>query len=381
MPQKQKHLRQNRGMPLPIRPNVRQMVPYSPGKPISEVKREYGLDDVVKLASNENPLGPSPLALAAIRDAATSLHLYPDGGAFDLRTALAERFQVPFEQIVLGNGSDELIRMLGWVLLEPDSEVVCGDPSFICYDEAAHIVPCPLVKVPLDANYAHDLPAMARAITDKTRIVFIANPNNPTGTIVRRPELEKFLNDVPESTLVVLDEAYFEFAEGVSGYPDGREYVLQGRNVAVLRTFSKAYGLAGIRCGYAFVPPEVADGIQRARQPFNVNSLAQVAGLAALDDSEHLRKTLENNREQTARIVEALKNADGKVVETYANFVFADLGRPARPLVQALLEQGVIVRSGDPFGCPNCVRVTIGTEQEIDKFVAALKNAAVEAIR
>jgi len=357
------------------------MVPYSPGKPISEVKRELGLADVVKLASNENPLGPSPLALQAVREAAVDMHLYPDGAAFELRQALASHFEIAASQIIFGNGSDELIRMLGWVLLDgPDDEVLCGDPSFICYDEAAHIVPCRLVKVPLDSNYVHDLTAMARALTDRTRLVFIANPNNPTGTIVKKKDVDAFLADVPETALTVLDEAYFEFARDVPGYPDGREYVLAGRNVAVLRTFSKAYGLAGIRCGYGFVPPEVADAVERARQPFNLNSLAQVAGLAALGDSDHVRRTIENNRDGANVISEALRKSGAQVCETYANFVFADLGRPSQPLVHALLAQGVIVRSGAPFRCPNCIRVTIGSPKENERFVAAFENATMEAI-
>src|SRR5687768_11774087 len=218
-------------MPLPIRPNVSRMVPYSPGKPISEVRREFGLKDVVKLASNENPLGPSPLALSAVREAAASMNLYPDGSSFELVGALSRHFHVPTAQIVVGNGSDELIRMLGCVLLDgPDDEVLVGDPSFICYDETANIVPCRLVKIPLHENYVHDLHEMASRLSEKTRIVFIANPNNPTGTILRKPELDAFLRDVPETALVVLDEAYFEFACNEAGYPDGREYVLAGRN-------------------------------------------------------------------------------------------------------------------------------------------------------
>jgi histidinol-phosphate aminotransferase len=358
------------------------MVPYSPGKPVSEVQRELGLDDVVKLASNENPLGPSPLALEAVRSAASSMHLYPDGSSFELSQALSKHFQIAKEHIVLGNGSDELIRMLSWVLLDdPQDEVLVGDPSFICYDEAANIVPCRLIKVPLDAKYVHDLRAMSLKLSDRTRIVFIANPNNPTGTIVRKPEVDAFLRDVPETALVVLDEAYFEFAREESGYADGRAYVLEGRSVAALRTFSKAYGLAGVRCGYGFMPIEVADAINRARQPFNVNSLAQVAGIAALKDDKHVARTIANNREGASVITEALKKAGAMPCETFANFLFADFGRPTAPLVQALLGQGVIVRSGVPFGCPNCIRVTVGTPKENDKFVKALENASVEAAR
>lgn len=355
------------------------MTPYSPGKPISEVQRELGLSDVVKLASNENPLGPSPLALVAVREAAASMNLYPDVAAYDLRTALSEKYDIPFDQVVLGNGSDELIRMLGWVLIDrPDDEVLCGDPSFICYDEVANIAPCRLVKVPLDADFVHDLPTMARALTGNTRLIFLANPHNPTGTIVRRPELERFLGDVPETALVVLDEAYFEFAKDAPGYPDGLDFVRSRPNVAVLRTFSKAHGLAGLRIGFGFVPPEVGDAIQRARQPFNANALAQAAGVAALQDEAHVRRTVENNRAGAQVIAEALRSAGARPAESYANFVFADLGRPAEPLVRALLEQGVIVRSGTPFGCPNCLRVTIGTEEQNRRFAQALERALVK---
>ncbi len=366
-------------MPLPIRPNVRRMTPYSPGKPISEVQRELGLTDVVKLASNENPLGPSPKALQAVQKAAEKLNLYPDVAAFDLRQALSAKYEVPFDQVVAGNGSDELIRMLGWVLIDsPEDEVLTGDPTFICYDEVANISPCRLVKVPLDANYVHDLPAMARAANERTRLIFLANPHNPTGTIVRRPELERFLDDVPKTALVVLDEAYYEFAKDEPGYPDGLEFVKSRPNVALLRTLSKAHGLAGLRIGFGFVPPEVGDAIQRARQPFNVNALAQAAGVAALEDEDHVRRTVENNQKGAAVISEALKSAGAKPAETFANFVFADLGRPAEPLVRALLEQGVIVRSGTPFGCPNCLRVTIGTPEQNERFGRALEAAGAK---
>lgn len=352
------------------------MTPYSPGKPISEVQRELGLTNVVKLASNENPLGPSPLAVAAVRAAAETMNLYPDVAGYELRQAIAEKYGVPFEQVVLGNGSDELIRMLGWVLIDvPADEVLCGDPSFICYDEVANIAPCRLAKVPLDAGFVHDLSAMAKAVNERTRIVFIANPHNPTGTIARRPELERFLDDVPETALVVLDEAYFEFAKDEPDFPNGLEFVKSRLNVAVLRTLSKAHGLAGIRVGFGFVPPEVADAIQRARQPFNVNALAQAAGIAALGDEDHVKRTVENNRAGAAVIAKALRNAGARPAETFANFVFADLGRPSEGLVRALLEQGVIVRSGAPFGCPNCLRVTVGTPAENARFVEALAKA------
>jgi histidinol-phosphate aminotransferase len=358
----------------PIRPNVLRMQPYSPGKPIEEVKRELGLERVVKLASNENPLGPSPRAVEAVRAAASAMHLYPDGAAYDLRQAIARKFAVTPDHILLGNGSDELIHLLGLVFLDsPEDQVVVGDPSFVRYDAAAHLAPCELVKVPLDNAYAHDLPAMARAVTDRTKLVFIANPNNPTGTIVLRSELERFLNDLPEHVTLVLDEAYFEFAAPVPDYPNSLDYVRERRNVIGLRTFSKSYGLAGIRVGFGFASREVVDAFDRAREPFDVNSLAQVAAVAALDDEDHLQRTLKNNRRGMRRIADALAASGAQVCESYANFVFADLGRPARPVFEAMLRRGVIVRSGEGMGCPTCIRVSIGTEEEVELFVQAFE--------
>lgn len=367
-------------MALSIRPNVLKMRPYSPGKPIAELKRELGVEPIYKLASNENPLGPSPKAVAAMKAAAETVNLYPDAATYDLKHALSEHFGIGAEHIFLGNGSDECIRMLGWVLLDgPEDQVVVGDPSFICYDEAAHLAPCELVKVPLDAQQRHDLPAMARAVTERTKIVFIANPNNPTGTLVRKSEVDAFLADMPPQVLVVLDEAYCEFAAHLTDYPNGLDYLKEGKQVCTLRTFSKTYGLAGIRVGYGFGPAKLIDAIQRARQPFNVNSLAQVAAIAALGDEDHLRATIENNARGLVRIADALRAVGATPCESYANFVYADLGRPAKPIFEDLLKRGIIVRTGDPFGRPNAIRVSVGTETEIDAFIAAL-NEVMEAL-
>lgn len=364
-----------------IRPNVLGMTPYSPGKPVDEVKRELGLDRVVKLASNENPLGPSPKAVAAVREAAARMHVYPDGAAYALRSTLSAKFGVDAKGILVGNGSDELIHLLGLVLLEEGDEMMMGDPSFSRYDAAAHLAPARLVKVPLDADYRHDLPAMARAITPKTRLVWIANPNNPTGTVVRKSEVDRFLADVPEDVVVVLDEAYFEFAQGLDDFPDSLDYVRAGRpNVVGLRTFSKAYGLAGIRVGYGFAPPAIADAIERAREPFDVNSLAQVAAVAALGDDEHLRNTVETNRRGLKTLAGAFTAVGAKPLESFANFMYADLGRPARPVFDALLRRGVITRPGDVLGNPTCLRVSVGTDEEMEIFVNELKNVMDAAV-
>lgn len=349
---------------------------YGAGMTADEIRVEFGVERVVRLSTNENPLGPSPKAVEALKLAVASSNLYPDGAARDLKAALSAKFGVPQAQIVIGNGSDELIRMLGTVLLDcPEDEVVVGDPSFIVYDSVAQLVPCRLVKVPLNSKFEHDLPAMARQATERTRIVFLANPSNPTGTVVRKPDVDGFLRDVPDTTLVVLDEAYFEFAAHLEDFPNSLDYLSQGKSVAGLRTFSKAYGLAGLRCGYGFFTPEVADALERSREPFNVNLLAQAACVAALGDEEHVRRTLENNAAGMKRIAGALRRVGATVSESFANFVWANLGRPAGPLCRALLEQGVVVRSGDIFECANCVRVSVGSVEEVSFFENALERA------
>jgi histidinol-phosphate aminotransferase len=357
----------------PIRPNVLGMKPYPPGKPISEVKRELGLEKVVKLASNENPFGPSPKAVAAMQEAAWQLHQYPDGNAFEMKQAISHRFGVPAGQIMVGNGSDELIHLLGLLFLgSPDDEMIVGDPSFTRYHASAYLAPAKLVKIPLDADFRHDLPAMARAVTERTKMLWIANPNNPTGTIVRKPEVDKLLQDIPKSVLVILDEAYFEFASHLPDFPISTDYLAAGHNVVGLRTLSKIYGLAGIRIGFGFAPEYIVDAYNRAREPFNVNSLAQAGCIAALEDEEHLRRTVENNRAGLETLNDAFHRVGARPFESYGNFVYADLGREARPVFQALLERGVITRAGDIFGNPTCLRVTIGTPEENAFFVEKL---------
>lgn len=368
-------------MAINVRPAVTRMTPYSPGKPIEEVRRELGLERVVKLASNENPFGPSPKAIEAVERAAETMHLYPDASAHDLNAALGYHLRLAPERIAIGNGSDELIHLLGLVLLENEGdELLMGDPSFVRYEASAQLANAKLVKVPLDEEFRHDLPAMARAITDRTRLVYIANPNNPTGTIVTRAELDAFLNDVPPHVLVVLDEAYFEYAAGAEGYPSSLDYVHQDRNVFGLRTFSKAYGLAGIRVGYGFGPVEIVDAIHRAREPFNVNSLAQAAAIAALRDREHLAKTVAATRTGRERLSQLMRSLGASVVGSHANFAFIHLGQPAEPVYEALLQKGVIVRAGRHIGHPECLRVTVGTDEELDVFEDAIREALAPSV-
>lgn len=360
---------------VPIRPNVLQMVPYSPGKPIEEVRRELGLERIVKLASNENPLGPSPKALEAIAKAAQSLHLYPDGAAFELREAICNKFSVKPEQILLGNGSDELLLLLGLVFLgSAEDQIVVGNPSFSRYDATAELAAGQVVRIPLTSDYRHDLPAMLAAVNDKTKMVFVANPNNPTGTIVTRAEFEDFISRLPSHVVCVLDEAYYEFACSAPDYPNGLDYLSRYPNIVALRTFSKAYGLAGIRIGYGFASAEVVDAVNRARAPFNTNALAQAAAVAALGDTEHLANSVKVNEQGRKQIEEALEAVGARPIRSYGNFVFADLGRSGREMFNLLLHKGVVTRPGDIFGCPSFLRISIGTQEEIAFFAEALRK-------
>jgi histidinol-phosphate aminotransferase len=360
---------------IKVRANVLGMNPYTPGKPIEDVKRELGLTHVVKLASNENPLGPSPKAVAAVQAMAAQMHLYPDASSLDLRQAIADHYQLPLAQVVVGNGSDEIIHLLGQVLLgEPYDEVIVGDPSFVRYNAAAGLADCALIKVPLTADMRIDTVAMAKAVTPKTKLIFIANPNNPTGTLVTKNEVDALLASVPDSVTVVLDEAYFEFAADADGMPNSVDYVKTYPNVVGMRTFSKAYGLAGIRVGYGFVPEVLADAMDRAREPFNVNILAQVAAIAALGDQDYVRATVKLNREGVQTLNNAFLEQNGVPFMSHANFVMADIGRPAKPVFEELLSKGIITRSGHVLGLPNCLRVSVGTADEIRQFIEAFRE-------
>lgn len=359
-------------MHFDVRPNIRKMVAYSPGKPIDEVKRELGLDEVIKLASNENPLGPSPRALEAMQAALPELHRYPDASGFELRQALAAKFSISPEQILIGNGSDELIHLIGLLFLTPNSNMVVGKPSFVRYNAAAQIAGCELREVPLNARYEFDVDAMAAACDANTKLVWLANPNNPTGTITRRAELDRLLERMPANAVLVLDEAYFEYACAEPDYPDSLDFLRRGAPVIGLRTMSKAYGLAGIRVGYGFAPIEIASSINGAKEPFSLNSLAQVAAIAALSDADHVQNSLQLNEMGRRRLMEALLQLDVEPIESYANFVLVDMKQAAEPLFRAMLAQGVIVRSGHVLGLPECLRISIGTEYEVSRCIDAL---------
>jgi histidinol-phosphate aminotransferase len=353
---------------------IRDIAPYQPGKPISELAREMGLEEagIIKLASNESPLGVSPLARQAIERCLADLSRYPDGNGFELKNALAGRYGVAPESIVLGNGSNDVLEMAGRALLAPGLEAVYSQHAFAVYPLVVQAVGATGVEVPA-RDYGHDLAAMRRALTSKARVVFIANPNNPTGTLVPARELEAFIAALPREVLVVLDEAYNEYL-APEARADSLSWLKRFPNLVVTRTFSKVYGLAGLRVGYAFAAPGVADLMNRVRQPFNVNSIALAAAVAALADTDFVRKSYECNRSGMRQLTQGLERLRIEYIPSYGNFVSFKVGNAAG-VFQRLLQAGVIVRPIASYGMPQHLRVTIGLESENTRFLAALERA------
>lgn len=350
---------------------IRSLIPYEPGKPIEEVERECGIANSVKLASNENPLGPSPKALAAIRAKLDQLHLYPDGDCFYLKNGLAKKLGVLPEQLIFGNGSNEIIELAARTFMRAGDEAVMAEQAFVVYQLIVQAVGGKNKQVPL-SDYTHDLNAIAEAISPQTRMVFLANPNNPTGTIFRRDEWERFLAKVSRDVLLIVDEAYFEYVQD-PGYPDSLRYHQPDRAMLTLRTFSKLYGLAGLRIGYGVAPKELIAMMQRVRQPFNVNAPAQWAALAALDDSDHVTRSLDVNRQGLEYLRNEFKKLGLPFVPSHGNFILVRVGK-GQEVFKQLLSQGVIVRPMGGYKFPEHVRVTVGTMDENRKFIEALRR-------
>jgi histidinol-phosphate aminotransferase len=350
---------------------IRSLAPYPPGKPIEELEREYGIFDSIKLASNENPLGPSPKAVAAIAAALGNLHRYPDGNCYYLRRALAKKLGVLPDALIFGNGSNEIIELAVRTFLRPGDEAVMADQAFVIYRLVVQAQGATSKLVPL-RNFTHDLEAIAEAITPATRMVFLANPNNPTGTIFPRRAWEEFLSLVPPHVVVVMDEAYFEFVEDPE-YPDSLNAHAQNRLLLTLRTFSKIYGLAGLRIGFGCADPALIEVMNRVRAPFNVSSLAQVAVLAALDDDAHVERTRRCNREGMQYFNEQLGRLGIEHVPSWANFILVRVGNGVR-VYEALLREGVIVRPMGVYGFPEHVRISVGTMAENERCIAALDH-------
>lgn len=352
-------------------PQLKDLVAYKPGKPIEELARERGLQpgDIIKMASNENPLGPSPKAVAAMQKALTEAHIYPDGAGYRLREALANKFGVSIGQVVLGNGSNEIIELIGHAFLREGDQVVTAEHAFVVYKLMATLFGAETIEVP-DPGLVHDLDAMLAAITPRTRELFIANPNNPTGTIVSMEALDRFMDKVPDHVVVVLDEAYYEFLDNP---PDTMKYVREGRNVILLRTFSKIQGLAGLRIGYGIGHEELITVLHKTRQPFNANAIAQAGAVAGLLDEDHQNRTKQITDEGRAYLQDEFGNMGLEFVPSYANFVLVKVG-DGNSVFQKMLDKGVIVRAMAEYKLPDWVRISVGTMEQNRRCIATLKG-------
>jgi len=351
-------------------PGVQGLQPYQPGKPLEELEREYGITDAVKLASNENPLGPSPRVLSVLRNHLQDLGRYPDGNGFHLKQALAQKYSVSVDMITLGNGSNDVLELVARAFVTSSSAVMFSQYAFAVYPIVTQAIGAQAIVVPA-INWGHDLTAMATAVTQNTRLIFIANPNNPTGTWVNKAALKQFLAVIPSSILVVVDEAYFEYAQQHSDYPDSLEWLSEYPNLIVTRTFSKGYGLAGLRVGYAISSAEIADVLNRVRQPFNVNQLGLIAAAVALQETEHLEKTILLNRQGMQQVTTAISTIGLNFIPSLGNFISIEIG-DTQKVFNDLLRHGVITRPLSAYAMPRHLRVTIGSWVENERFIKAL---------
>ncbi len=357
-----------------ISPAVADLVPYQPGKPIEELKREYGIDEVIKLASNENPFGPSPMAIkAAVEAMSTNIHRYPDGGAYYLKKAIASLWTVSMDNIVLGNGSNEVIQFLIHTFSANGGEVISSDPAFLVYRKMAQIFGAKNVFVPLKDN-RHNLAEIARNTNKNTRIIFLDNPHNPTGTIIKSWEFDEFLASLPRHVIVCLDEAYGEFVRDYDDNVWGSDYIKKDPRVVFLRTFSKAYGLSGLRVGYGVMDEAIAERCNKVRQPFNVNSIAQIAAFYALKDKKHLEYTVKMTHKGADFLYDRLLRIGFSPMRTNTNFILTHTGLDARSIYENMLRKGIIIRAMNSYGFPNSVRISIGTEEENRKCIDVLTD-------
>lgn len=356
---------------------VKEIRPYQAGKNIEEVREEYELEKIVKLASNENPLGPAIQVIDAIQSEAKNISLYPDSESRELKSALAEKYQLEQEQIFLGNGSDEILDLLMTLILNPGDEVIQADPSFIKYELSVKSRGGSSVKVPLDKDYKHDLKAMEAAITDQTKAILICNPNNPTGTMLKKEEIEAFLENISEEILLIVDQAYYEYITAEDAF-DGVELLSKYSNLMLIRTFSKVYGLAGMRIGYALANPELLQYLNRVRGPFNINSLAQKAAVTALKAESHVEICQNLNKKEKDFLYQKFEDLDLEYIKTEANFVMVNTEMPAEEVFQKLQQEGVIIRSGEQFGMESWIRVSVGTRADNEYFIRNLKALLVE---
>ncbi len=358
-------------------PQLRDLVSYEPGKPVEDLARELGIEPgkIIKLASNENPLGPSPKARQAMIETLERAHFYPDGGGYYLREAIAEKLGLSMANVILGCGSNEIIEFIGHAYLQPGDEIVVAKHSFAVYRLMAQLFGAKVIDVP-DPNFVHDLDAMRAAITPRTKEIFIANPNNPTGTMVFQHDIDRFMERVPEHVMVVFDEAYYEFLDEP---PDVLKFVRAGRNVVVLRTFSKIQGLANLRIGYGLAAPEIIEILQKARQPFNANGIAQAGALAGLRDTAHMEETRRVTKEGRNFLQSEFLDMGLEYVPSHANFVLVRVG-DGKGVFEALLRRGIIVRAMGSYALPEWVRVSVGTMPQNEAFIAALRELDREGL-
>jgi histidinol-phosphate aminotransferase len=355
-----------------VRKSILGIKTYKPGKPIEEVRKETKLGKIIKLASNENTLGPSSSTITALKKLLPKVYLYPDDSCFYLKKDLAKRLKVKTENLIIGNGSDEIMELVPKTFLNPGEEVIYGFPSFLIYETVTRIMGGKPVPVPLK-NYTYDLDSMARAITKRTKIIFVCNPNNPTGTMVSGAEVEAFLKKVPKRIIVVFDEAYRDYVEK-KNFPDSIKLAKKNPNIIILRTFAKIYGLAGLRVGYGIASGEIIDLLSKVRLPFNVNSLAQQAVVASLRDKKQVQRARTMNRRGKRFLYNALSRLDLQYIPTQTNFILINLKRNGRKTCQELLRKGIIIREMSAWGLNNYIRVTIGKEEENKKFILSLKK-------
>lgn len=358
-------------------PQLRELLSYEPGKPVEDLARELGIEpeEIIKLASNENPLGPSPKARQAMEEALGRAHFYPDGGGYYLREAIAEKTGLTMKHVILGSGSNEIIEFIGHAYLQPNDEIVVAEHSFAVYRLMAQLFGAKVIDVP-DPGFVHDLDAMLAAITSRTKEVFIANPNNPTGTMVFQEAIDRFMERVPPHVMVVFDEAYYEFLDEA---PDVLQYVRAGRNVVVLRTFSKIQGLANLRIGYGLAAPEIIEVLQKTRQPFNTNGIAQAGALAGLGDGAHMEETRRVTKEGRNFLQSEFLAMGLEYVPSYANFVLVRVG-DGKKIFEALLRRGIIVRAMGSYGLPEWIRVSVGTMPQNKAFMTALRELDREGL-
>lgn len=359
-----------------VRGEVGSIKPYVPGKPIREVKEEYGLESIIKLASNENPLPVPETVKEALTREMENINLYPDGATRSLRAKVAKKLDVGEDMLTFGNGSDGVLKVIAETFLDNDSSVILSHPSFVEYKFVSQIMGCNMIRVCV-SDYQHNLKGMLEAVTSETEMIFLTSPDNPSGTIIKREKLEWFLNELPDDIIVVLDEAYYEFVQD-GEYPDGIDYVKEGYPVIVLRTFSKAYGLAGLRLGYAITCPEMKELLMKVRDPFNVNRLAEEAGKAVLADDDFLPQVIENNEQGKEYLYGEFERLGLDYVSTHSNFILVKVDVDSMELFEGMLERGVIIRPGDPLGYPEHIRVTIGLPEENEKFISALEGVLAE---